>query len=765
MTELYKIMIVDDNPSLCELVSETLIDDYEIFKFYSGEEALEHIKEVKPHVLLLDIMMPGLSGFEVCKKIREEATLPNLKILFLSAKSSIQDKLTGYDVKGDDYLVKPFDCDELKAKVGVYIRLIEEEEKRRKAEARLRTSEDKYRSLVENSPDIIIHANRSGEILFSNQEFPVGHNGSIPDNVLALVPEDSQQMVKDAIDNVFDTGEIVSIETVNINQKGNKAWYSTRIGPIVKSGKVNGITLFSREITAQKNIENELREHKQGLEELVEERTRDLIKTNDHLRQEIVEKKQAKNSLYKSEEKYRNILESIEEGYYELDLDGKLTFLNNSLSNILETPTDKLLERNIVSLKDSINLQKLNNTLDYVSSTGNPSPVMKWELPLDNGTSKFLETSISLIKEGEDNVGYRGIIRDITERHAHEKTLEGLFKHAVGTLARAAEVFDQDTGDHTVRIGDYSKLLSSLTGMNEQYQKDIRISAQLHDVGKIHITSAMLNKAGRLTSEEFEAIKNHTLYGSIIIGKNPDFKMANEIAMFHHEKWNGTGYPDGLKGRAIPLAARVTAIVDVFDALVSKRSYKKAFSYHDAHQILTRGDDRLNPADSFDPGLLKAFLANYELFVEIHKKSLEIERESDEQQLSILILDDDKELLDAIREHFHDMAPFCNIFGFYNITDLQHYLNQNLSFQPHLCFLDVNLPDGSGHDVAEDIKSRFPDAHMICITAEDDIDISKVNLYGHRVFRKNPRHMEEFMNNLVKTAEIIKEHHYNPIKL
>ncbi|MCG8333253.1 MAG: response regulator, partial [Proteobacteria bacterium] len=174
---------------------------------------------------------------------------------------------------------------------------------------------------------------------------------------------------------------------------------------------------------------------------------------------------------------------------------------------------------------------------------------------------------------------------------------------------------------------------------------------------------------------------------------------------------------------------------------------------------------RLNPADSFDPGLLKAFLANYELFVEIHKKSLEIERESDEQQLSILILDDDKELLDAIREHFHDMAPFCNIFGFYNIADLQHYLNQNLSFQPHLCFLDVNLPDGSGHDVAEDIKSRFPDAHMICITAEDDIDISKVNLYGHRVFRKNPRHMEEFMNNLVKTAEIIKEHHYNPIKL
>jgi PAS domain S-box-containing protein len=765
MTERYKIMIVDDNPSLCELVSEALIDDYDIYKFHSGEDALENIEEVRPHVLLLDIMMPGINGYDVCRKIRVDNNLPNLKILFLSAKSSIQDKLAGYEAKGDDYLVKPFDCDELRAKVQVYIRLTEEEEKRKQAEEQLRASEDKYRSLVENSPDIIIHANRSGNILFSNKEFSPKHQGSIPCNIFELVPKESHEIIKNAIEKVFNTGKVTSIETKNIDQKGNKTWYSTRIGPIIKSGKVDGVTLFSREITNLKQIEYELREHKQGLEKLVKERTRDLIKTNDHLKQEIVEKKQAKNNLHKSEEKYRNILESIEEGYYELDMDGKLTFLNNSLSSILETPANKLLKRNIVLQEDTINFHKLNTTLEYVNSTGNPSPVIKWELPLNNGTSKFLETSISLIREGSAKVGFRGIVRDITERHAHEKTLEGLFKHAVGTLARAAEVFDQDTGDHTVRIGDYSQLLSSLAGMNEQYQKDIRISAQLHDVGKIHITSSILNKAGRLTAEEFESIKNHTLYGSIIIGKNPDFKMANEIAMFHHEKWNGSGYPDGLKGRAIPLAARITAIVDVFDALVSKRSYKRACSYEDARQIISGGDIRLNPGHSFDPGLLKIFLDNYELFVAIHKKSLEIELESDKQQLSILILDDDKELVDAICEHFQDMAPFCKVFEFNTIVAMTEYLNQNATFQPHLCFLDVNLPDGSGHEAAEDIKSRFPDAHLICITAEDDIDISKVNLYGHRVFRKHPHHIHEFMDNLVKTAEIIKEHHYNPIKL
>ena len=124
MTEKYKVMVIDDNPSLCELVSESLKDDYEIHPFYSGEEALDQMADVKPQVVLLDIMMPGMDGFEVCRRIRAEDRFSGIKVLFLSAKSSLEDRLTGYEVKGDDFLVKPFDCDELKAKVGVYFRLI-----------------------------------------------------------------------------------------------------------------------------------------------------------------------------------------------------------------------------------------------------------------------------------------------------------------------------------------------------------------------------------------------------------------------------------------------------------------------------------------------------------------------------------------------------------------------------------------------------------------------------------------------------------------
>ena len=759
MTDRYRVLIVDDNPSLCELVSETLRESFDVFRCHSGEQALERIGEVMPHIVLLDIMMPGMNGFETCRRIREDGRMQSVKILFLSARASLQDRLTGYELQGDDYLSKPFDTEELKAKVGVYARLIREEEKRKAVEGQLRESEEKYRSLVENSPEIIIvHTDVRGIIEFSNLEFSEHYNGMIPKSVFDLIPGESHQLLQSAIDSVLETSRVASFESRIRGASERDIWYSTRIGPIKKAGRVEGLTFFSRDVTERKQVEKELIDHKENLEKLVNDRTRDL-------QQEITENQETKHQLKKSEEKYRSILESIEEGYYELDLDGKVTFYNTSLSDILNIPDDWLQGRDIKTLDKIVDIRKLEETLEYVKTTGRSSPVMKWEIPLLNGGFKYLETSISLIKEGDKKLGFRGIIRDITERLAHEKTLEGLFTHAVGTLARAAEVFDQDTGDHTVRIGDYSRQLAALIGMNEQFLKDVRISAQLHDVGKIHIASSILTKSGRLTDDEFESIKNHTLYGSIIIGKNPDFKMANEIAMFHHEKWNGQGYPDGLKGRAIPLAARITAIVDVFDALVSKRSYKRPYSYQEARTIMQAGDSRLNPSESFDPNLLNAFLDNYHLFTKIHQDSLAMEREIRTKILNVVVLEDDVELVSAIRDQFMDTVEYAELFGFSTIAEISDYLAENPNFSPDLCFIDVNLPDGSGHDAAQMLKNRYPEAHLICITADEDIDITKVNLYGHRVFRKIPHRMSDFMNNLIKSAEIIREYHHNPLKL
>ena len=185
---------------------------------------------------------------------------------------------------------------------------------------------------------------------------------------------------------------------------------------------------------------------------------------------------------------------------------------------------------------------------------------------------------------------------------------EHAFRYLVDALARASEVNDEDTGAHIVRINEYSKALASRLGMDKTFIDTIYYSAQMHDVGKIHIHPDILKKPGALSSEEYEQMKAHCTYGAHILGDSPRLKMAREIAQHHHEKFNGRGYPNGLRGKAIPLSARIVALADVYDALRQPRVYKEAFSHAKTMNIITRGDGRTRP-DDFDPDLLKAFVA------------------------------------------------------------------------------------------------------------------------------------------------------------
>jgi HD-GYP domain-containing protein (c-di-GMP phosphodiesterase class II) len=202
------------------------------------------------------------------------------------------------------------------------------------------------------------------------------------------------------------------------------------------------------------------------------------------------------------------------------------------------------------------------------------------------------------------------------------KDIESLFHYTVEALARAAEANDEDTFTHISRINQYSAVLARSMGLDSQFIEDIGYMAQMHDVGKIQVDASILRKNGRLTSEEFEKMKLHTVYGARIIGDHPRLRMAKEIAMSHHEKWDGSGYPLGLGGEEIPLSARIVAIVDVYDALRSRRPYKEPQSHDSAMEIITHGDERTVPTH-FDPVIKSAF-------VKINKKLDDIYRENEE---------------------------------------------------------------------------------------------------------------------------------------
>ncbi len=193
-------------------------------------------------------------------------------------------------------------------------------------------------------------------------------------------------------------------------------------------------------------------------------------------------------------------------------------------------------------------------------------------------------------------------------------------KEIILKLGDVVETRSHETGNHVQRVSEYTYLLGKLSGMTENEALDIKLASPMHDVGKIGIPDSILNKPDILTSEEFEIIKTHTTIGYSIFNTSelPVLKLAAEIALYHHENWDGTGYPNGIKGRAIPLNARITTIVDVFDAVSHPRVYKGAWDIKESCIYIND-----NSGIMFDPELAELFLLNFDLFKEIHYKFTE----------------------------------------------------------------------------------------------------------------------------------------------
>lgn len=222
---------------------------------------------------------------------------------------------------------------------------------------------------------------------------------------------------------------------------------------------------------------------------------------------------------------------------------------------------------------------------------------------------------------------YHDLMRDINtllQREVENKTkqLKAAYEFAkeaeyemVVKLGMVAEFRDEETGQHIHRISSYAKLFAQLLGLSEEEQNLLYYAAPLHDVGKIGIPDRILKKPGPLTPEEFEIIKLHTVIGGKILESDPRFVTlvaGKIIAEQHHEKWDGSGYPKGLKGEEIHIFGRIVAVCDVFDALTSHRVYRPAFSVDEAINIIKSGR-----GTHFDPRLVDIFLQNIDDFLRI----------------------------------------------------------------------------------------------------------------------------------------------------
>lgn len=284
--------------------------------------------------------------------------------------------------------------------------------------------------------------------------------------------------------------------------------------------------------------------------------------------------------------------------------------------------------------------------LPVVVLTGATGDEVKMEA-LESGATDFLNKPVNCgeLSARVRNIlmakGYQDALRNqsaILELAVHRRTLELEASHRalIGCLARAAEYRDDDTGHHVLRVGRYARLIGDELGFDARTAANLEDAAKLHDLGKIGVPDAILKKPARLTEEEYsqiqkhcsigkkiieplslaerEMLRQHVLYGAQILDvvDSPLLVMAKRIALTHHERWDGSGYPLGLSGEDIPIEGRIVAVADVFDALSSRRPYKPPYPIQKCFGMLEDGR-----GTHFDPRVLDAFLARREDVVRI----------------------------------------------------------------------------------------------------------------------------------------------------
>ncbi len=310
------------------------------------------------------------------------------------------------------------------------------------------------------------------------------------------------------------------------------------------------------------------------------------------------------------------------------DKNGKITYVNEEFCKTSKYTRDELIGKphNIIRHPDTPPslFKEMWETIESKQ---------QWEGRINNlakdGSEYITDVFIMpLLDTNNGIIEYLGIRHDITELEFYKDDLKKQLsiavkdvvdtqKEVVMTMGAIAETRSEETGFHVKRVAEYSYLLASLSNLSEEEADLLRLASPMHDIGKVGISDSILKKAGKLTFEEFEIMKEHSVLGYEMLknSKREILKTSSIVAYEHHENWDGSGYPRGLKADDIHIYGRVTAVCDVFDALGSDRCYKKAWEIEKILDFFEKEKGK-----HFDPTLVELLLANLDQFLEIRDR-------------------------------------------------------------------------------------------------------------------------------------------------
>lgn len=299
------------------------------------------------------------------------------------------------------------------------------------------------------------------------------------------------------------------------------------------------------------------------------------------------------------------------------DLKGNITYVNDKFCETSQYKRSELIG-------ESLNITRSEDISDAVYETLCNTIESKkiWNGVLKNkakdGSIYYVETNIiPILNSKNDIVEYISVKKDITKEIKLNEDILASQMEILHTLGELGEVRSKETGDHVNRVSLFSELIAKEYGCSNKEAQLLKMASPMHDIGKVIIPDSILLKPAKLTQEEFECMKNHTTYGYEIFAKSKHelLQTAALVAHEHHEKWDGTGYPRGLKGKETHIFARITAIADVFDALTNNRVYKKAWSIEETIELIKSEKNK-----AFEPKLVDVFLKNIDKILKIKKQ-------------------------------------------------------------------------------------------------------------------------------------------------
>lgn len=582
--ELRVLYIDKDNLTTYESIKK-LKQYFNSIHFYDNISKLTDITNNNFDLILINIDIED-KIFKTIKNIKKSNK--NIPIIICSDENNPQVLIKAIQSGVYDYIKRPFKKDALEKLV---IKISDELKDSKKKN--LQKNFEKM--ILKNS--IVTKLDLNGEIKYVNDNF-CQLSGYKKEELInkhfsqILDKKENIKSLKSIIKNLDNHNFTWKGKVKSVNKDGKKLYLLTTITPLIeKNKKVTGLLTIHLDITFEENQ----KEHFKNQLFLKTFNLNDALKLNNQYEMAINQS---------------NILSKT-------DPRGKITYVNDKFCEISGYKRSELIGKShsIVRHKDTPNelFFKLWKTIRSGKT---------WKGIVKNrkkdGSFYFVSTTIIPIKDRDNNIKeFIGIKHDLTELFNLHNEIEETQREMLYKMGEVGEKRSKETGNHVKRVAQYSKDLALLYGLDENEAKLIFAASPMHDIGKVGIPDEILKKPDKLSKEEFEIMKSHAEVGYKILknSKRPILKVASIIAREHHERYDGNGYPRGLKGEKIHIYGRITTIADVFDALGSHRCYKRAWPDEKIFDFFTQQRGK-----QFDPHLVDIFLNNIDTFLKTRDK-------------------------------------------------------------------------------------------------------------------------------------------------